>query len=215
MSGIRRARACLCRKQDNRDAETGLAKVHTDGKTFLKAGSVTRLSDWPMNDSGLRERARYTCAEAVYEHDHDRLVQALTIVAGNRETAADAVQEAFIRLLRDWGRVAAYEDPAAWVRRVALNLIHDHRRAIWRQARLLLRIEQQPSVPEEIRSFDPELWQQVRILPARQRTAVALRYVGDLTLREVAEAMRVSEGTVDQHLRRALRTLREPLEAQG
>jgi len=54
----------------------------------------------------------------------------------------------------------------------------------------------------------------VRILPAKQRTAVALRYVGDLTLREVAEAMHVSEGTVDQHLRRALRAVRETLEGQ-
>jgi RNA polymerase sigma-70 factor (ECF subfamily) len=189
--------------------------VHTGGKTFLKTGSVTGLSDWPWNDGRGRGRARYACPEDVYEHDHDRLVQALTIVAGNRETAADAVQEAFVRLVRDWGRVAAYEDPAAWVRRVALNLIHDDRRALWSQARLLLRIEQQPRVSEEIRSFDPQLWQQVRILPAKQRTAVALRYVGDLTLHEVAETMHVSEGTVDQHLRRALRTLREALEAQS
>jgi RNA polymerase sigma-70 factor (ECF subfamily) len=180
----------------------------------LNTGSVTGLSDWPLSDGRVRERARCGCLEDVYEHDHDRLVQALTIVAGSRETAADAVQEAFVRLVRDWGRVAAYEDPAAWVRRVALNLIQDHRRAIWSQARLLLRIEQPLGVPEEIRSFDPELWQRVRILPTKQRTAVALRYVGDLTLREVAEAMHVSEGTVDQHLRRALRRLRETLEGQ-
>jgi len=193
----------------------GLAKMHADGRTLLKNGSVTRLSDWPLRDGGFREHARYGCPEDVYEHDHDRLVQALTVLAGDRETAADAVQEAFVRLLRDWGQVATYEDPAAWVRRVALNLIHDQQRSIWRQARLLLRIEQQPSVPEEIRSFDPELWQQVRILPAKQRTAVALRYVGDLTLHEVSEAMHVSEGTVDQHLRRALRTLRDTLEGQS
>ena len=192
----------------------GLAKVRTGGKTFLNTGSVAGLSDWPLSDGGARERVRYGCPEDVYEHDHDRLVQALTVVSGDRETAADAVQEAFVRLVRDWGRVAAYEDPAAWVRRVALNLIQDHRRAIWSQARLLLRIEQSPDVSEEIRSFDPELWQRVRILPAKQRTAVALRYVGDLTLREVAEAMHVSEGTVDQHLRRALRAVRETLEGQ-
>jgi RNA polymerase sigma-70 factor (ECF subfamily) len=173
------------------------------------------LSDQPLGDGRVHERTRYGCPEDVYEHDHDRLVQALTIVAGNRDTAADAVQEAFVRLVRHWGRVAAYEDPAAWVRRVALNLVHDHRRAAWRQARLLLRIEQQRRVPEEIHSFDPELWRQVIILPAKQRTAVALRYVGDLTLRDVAKAMRVSEGTVDQHLRRALRTLQGTLEGQS
>jgi RNA polymerase sigma-70 factor (ECF subfamily) len=191
----------------------GLPDVATDGRTFLKSRSATRMSDRPMTNGELRNGTRYLCPEDVYERDHDRLVQALTIVAGNRETAADAVQEAFVRLLRDWSRVASYEDPAAWVRRVALNLIHDHQRSVWRQARLLLRIEKQSSVPEEVRASDPELWRQVRTLPAKQRTAVALRYVGDLTLCEVAEAMHVSDGTVDQHLRRALRTLRKTLEA--
>jgi RNA polymerase sigma-70 factor (ECF subfamily) len=191
------------------------AKTHTDGKTFLKTGSVTHLSDWALSDGRLWERPRYGCPEDVYERDHDRLVQALTVVAGNRETAADVVQEAFVRLVRDWEHVAGYEDPAAWVRRVALNLIHDHRRALWSQARLMLRIEHPPSLSQEIQPFDLELWQQVRILPVKQRTAIALRYVGDLTLREVAEAMHVSEGTIDQHLRRALRTLREKLEGRS
>ena len=190
----------------------GLPEVVTDGKTFLKSRRETRMLDWPMSDGERRRGTRYLCPEDVYEHDHDRLVQALTIVAGNRETAADAVQEAFVRLLRDWGRLSKYDDPAAWVRRVALNLIHDHQRSVWRQASLLRRIEKQPSVPGEIDAFDRELWGQVRILPAKQRTAVALRYVGDLTLCEVAEAMHVSDGTVDQHLRRALRTLRKALE---
>jgi len=168
----------------------------------------------PMSIGEVRDSTRYTCPEDVYEHDHDRLVRALTIVAGSREAAADAVQEAFVRLLCSWGRLASYEDPAAWVRRVALNLIHDHQRSIWRQAKLLLRMEKQPSVPEEIHAFDPHLWGQVRTLPTKQRTAVALRYVGDLTLCQVAEAMQVSDGTVDQHLRRALRTLRKAMEDQ-
>jgi RNA polymerase sigma-70 factor (ECF subfamily) len=192
----------------------GLVKMQTDARTFLKTGSVTRLSDWPTSDGEARERALCSCPEEVFERGYDSLVKALTIVANDRETAADAVQEAFVRLVRDWERLATYEDPAAWVRRVALNLIRDHQRSIWSQARLLLRIEQQPSLPEEARLSDPELWQQLRTLSPKQRTAVALHYVGDLTAREVAEVMRVSEGTVDQHLHRALNTLRENLEAQ-
>ena len=188
--------------------------MQANGKTFLKTGSVTGVGEWPLSDGGVRDRVRYSCPEDVFERDYDRLVQALTIVAGDRDTAADVVQEAFVRLVRDWTYLGTYENPAAWVRRVALNLIRDHQRSIWRQARLLLRIEQQPTLPVEARSSDPELWQQLRTLPPKQRTAVALHYVGDLTAREVAEVMHVSEGTVDQHLHRALQTLRENLEAQ-
>lgn len=199
---------------DNGNAEMGLVVVHVNGAFQNRGGSLAFLSDRQWDVGAAVSSVRYGCPEDVYERDHDRLVQAFTMLAGNRETAADAVQEAFVRLVRDWDRVGAYEDPAAWVRRVALNLIRDHQRSLRRQTRLLLRIEQQPSVPEEMCSVDPGLWQRVRGLPTRQRTAVALRYIGGLTMSEVAEAMHVSEGTVDQHLRRALRTLREALEEQ-
>ncbi len=83
MSTIQPSRACIRRKQDNRDTETGLAKVEADGKTFLKTGSVTGLSDWPLSDGRVWEHVRYGCPEDVFEHDYDRLVQALTIVAGD------------------------------------------------------------------------------------------------------------------------------------
>ena len=95
--------------------------------------------------------ARYFSPEDVFEHKYDRLVQAFTIVAGNRETAADAVQEAFVRLVRGWDRFSTYEDPAGWVRRVALNRIRDHHRSLWRQARLLLKIEGSLELRTELR----------------------------------------------------------------
>jgi RNA polymerase sigma-70 factor, ECF subfamily len=186
--------------------------VQADGKTFLTTGSVTRLSDWPLSDGRVRERARYARPEDVFEHDYDRLVKALTIVAGDKETAADAVQEAFVCLVRRWEHLSTYEDPAGWVRRVALNQIHEHQRSVWRQTKLLLRIEQQPPAPEGASTMAEEVWGQLRTLPLKQRIALALYYVGDLTERDVAHAMNVSEGTVKQHLHRARQTLRETLE---
>ena len=57
------------------------------------------------------------------------------------------------------------------------------------------------------------VWERLRTLPLKQRTALALYYVGDLTEREVADVMHVSEGTVKQHLHRGRQTLRETLEA--
>jgi RNA polymerase sigma-70 factor, ECF subfamily len=189
--------------------------VHADGRTVSKTGSVTGLDDWPTGEGRLRECPRYARPEDVFEHEYDRLVKALTIVAGDKEEAADAVQEAFVRLVLGWDRLASYDDPAGWVRRVALNQIFDHHRSLGRQARLLLRIEEQYQAPQGASAVDEGIWERLGRLPLKQRTALALHYVDKLTAREVADVMHVSEGTVRQHLHRARQTLKESFEGSA
>ena len=186
--------------------------MSTDWATFSKSGGVTGLSDWSIGRGTLQEHARYLSPEEVFEHDYERLVQALAIVAGDKETAADAVQEAFVRLVRGWDRLSSYEDPAGWVRRVALNQIRDHHRSVWRQARLRLKMEREDRVPRQTSATDERLWGRLRTLPLKQRTALALYYMDHLTTREVAGVMHVSEGAVKQHLHRARQTLKEAIE---
>jgi hypothetical protein len=103
------------------------------------------------------ERRVHASPEDVFERDYDRLVQALTVIAGSRDAAADAVQEAFVRLINRWDKVAAYEDPAGWVRRVAINLIRDQQRAFLRQAKLVLRLERHQPAREGALQI-PEAW---------------------------------------------------------
>jgi RNA polymerase sigma-70 factor, ECF subfamily len=186
--------------------------VSTDVKTFAKTGSVTGLNDWPVSGGRLGTSTRYVRPEDVFEHEYERLVKALTVIAGDREEAADAVQEAFVQLVLRWDRLASYEDPAGWVRRVALNQISDHHRSIARQARLLLRIEEQYRAPQGTSAADQGVWEQLMRLPLKQRTALSLHYVDKLTAREVADVMHVSEGTVRQHLHRARQALRRSFE---
>jgi RNA polymerase sigma-70 factor, ECF subfamily len=184
----------------------------TCGNAALFTG-VDRVDEWSIGGGRAVEsaRPRFAAPEDLFEHDYDRLVQALTVIAGSRDVAADAVQEAFVRLINRWEKVAVYEDPAGWVRRVAVNLIRDEQRAFLRQTKLLLKLERDRPAPERLLRVDGELWEQVRSLPLRQRTALALVYVADLTARETADVMRVSEGTVDRHLDRARTRLREAL----
>ena len=59
-----------------------------------------------------------TAIEDLFEAEYERLVRSLG-VAFDAESAADAVQEAFIRADRDWAAVGSMGDPAGWVRRVA------------------------------------------------------------------------------------------------
>ena len=185
-----------------------------DDEIFSLDGGVTALRERPKRRGTLRNLNGYACPEEVFEDHYDRLVRALTILAGDREVAADAVQEAFARLVRGWDYLATYQDPTGWVRRVALNQIRDSRKSFLRQAKYFAQFGQQEPTTDELSAEDPLLWAKVRALPLKQRTAVALHFVGDFTAREVAQTMRVSEGTVDQHLHRALETLRDTLEGQ-
>lgn len=160
-------------------------------------------------------RSRSLSPESLFAARQGSMVKALTLLSGDAGLAEDSVQEAFVRLCVNWKRVSRYEDPAAWVYRVALNLTRDHRRRLVRRARLLLRLSASVEPARQPTYTDPLLWAAVRELPTQQRTAVALRYLGDLGVVEVARAMKISEGTVKRHLGRARETLRAKLEEQS
>jgi RNA polymerase sigma-70 factor (ECF subfamily) len=59
-----------------------------------------------------------------------------------------------------------------------------------------------------------DLRRALRYLPQRQRQAVVLFYVGDLSIYEVANLMGVSDGTVKAHLSQGREALRKRLETR-
>jgi len=88
---------------------------------------------------------------------------------------------------------------------VAINKVKDRKRFFRRRTRLLSKVvresevETSPSIPPATSPnslLDTRLGQAVRGLPTKQRTAIALYYLADLSVAEVAEAMSVSEATV-------------------
>jgi RNA polymerase sigma-70 factor (ECF subfamily) len=130
------------------------------------------------------------------------------MACGDAEQAADAVQEAFARAHVRWRRLRRYEDPVGWVRRVAMNLLRDQHRRSKRKDRALARLAAVPAAPEG----GPRhvgLGELLDELPPQQRTAVALYYVEDLSVAEIASAMGLAEGSVKSHLHDARRRLRK------
>jgi RNA polymerase sigma factor (sigma-70 family) len=130
--------------------------------------------------------------ERWYREEHRRVLAACVAMCGDLEVAVEATDEAFSRALGRWDRVASMDSPGAWVCTVAMNCV---RRALRHRRRELLRPPRRPSVVETP-SSSPELWEAVRSLPLRQRTAVVVRYVGDFSEVEIAQAMGVARGTV-------------------
>jgi RNA polymerase sigma-70 factor (ECF subfamily) len=143
-----------------------------------------------------------------YDAEREPMARALLVIGGDAEAACDAVAEAFSRAYARWPRVSAMDSPMGWVYRVALN---DLRRRMRRRARerlLLRRVHVEIVPPTDI---DPELWAAVAALPPRQREAIVLRYVGDLTEREVATVLGISEGAASNALTAARRRLADQL----
>lgn len=146
--------------------------------------------------------------ERWYRREQPVLARSLWAVCGDRELAADAVDEAFSRALARWDRVSSMDSPGGWVRTVALNHLRRtmRRRGLERQ---LLRRDR-PAVQHDP-PLDPDLWQAVAALPLRQREVISLRYVADLTEAEIARDLAVSEGAVSASLTKARRRLGEML----
>ena len=123
--------------------------------------------------------------------------------------------EAFTRALERWDRVVEMDSPSAWTYRVGVNLV---RRRLRRSA-IESRLWSQAAPPARPAAVDDDLWDAVRGLPVRQRTAIALRYVCDLPQAEIASVMNVAPGTVSATLTAARGRLAaqlrptEPLEA--
>ena len=147
--------------------------------------------------------------ESLFLAHHGRLVRALTLACGDREVAADAVQEAFVKAHLHWRQVRHYEDPVGWIRRVAINRLRDDHRRQNRKGRALQRLAGEPQMePVEQNAFDSELQTILAQLPRQQRIAMALFYVDELTIAEVAAALDLSEGAVKSYLHQGRARLR-------
>jgi RNA polymerase sigma-70 factor (ECF subfamily) len=154
---------------------------------------------------------------AWYREQHPRVLAALTIVAGSTDVAADATAEAFVRAYERWDRVRTMGSPGGWLYRVALNVVRRRARRHSLEHDLLRRVMRTaaPAPPAAPSALQPEVWEAVRALPDRQRTAVALRYVLDLPEAEVAALMGITRGAASSYLTTARRTLAVELAADG
>jgi len=154
------------------------------------------------------ELDRHLGFEAFYRETHGGLVTSMLLVTGDAELAREATDEAFARAVGAWGRVSEMASPAGWTYRVALNVVRRRARRAGLERRLLSRQAPPPDVPAPA----GEAWAIVADLPPRQRTAVVLRYVADLTEPQIAQAMGVSRSTVSSTLADASAALRRALD---
>jgi RNA polymerase sigma factor (sigma-70 family) len=129
------------------------------------------------------------------------------------DAAEDCFQETFLAALRAYPRADA-RNLRAWIFTIARSKAIDHHRARARRP--------QPAAdPQAVadgliassgRELNGPVWAHVAALPAKQRAAIALRFVADLRYREIAKALDCSEAAARRSVHDGLRNLRGALE---
>src|SRR5262245_5760962 len=166
---------------------------------------------------------RQTDFETLYER-HSREVWALAYARWmNADIALDIMQEAFLRLWKQWNEGEAILNPRAWLLRVARNLAEDYAKSAFRRNGT-----HPPQTMNGVRSHDPqpleslereETFAQLRDvldqLSQPDREILTLRYALDYNANDIADLLGINATAVHMRLSRARQRLAERLTAQG
>lgn len=155
-------------------------------------------------------------AAHLVESRGDALLRYALLISGSREDAADLVQDA---LVQTFGRVRngfTPESAEAYVRRSILNghIDASRRRARWRSREHLLTTDDRLEAADGSTDTRIGVLARLRLLPPRERACVVLRYFEDLTVKDIAKRLSISEGSVKRYLSDALGRLASERKAQ-
>jgi len=156
--------------------------------------------------------------DSFYAATRPRLLHQLTIVTLDREQAADALQEAYVRAWQRWERLVEYDDPESWVRTVAYRRCVSH----WRRLATARRAAPDVAVADSVGAVATvdviAVRQALALLSSEHRAVLVLHELCDLSIEEIARQLRIPRGTVKSRLSRGRAALAdlltEPVEAE-
>ena len=169
--------------------------------------------DW-LTEKGARRQFEVFAAGVT-----DGLVRTAYLMTGDPAETEDLVQEALLRVARRWRRVHVMDHPAAYARRILVNLVIDGQERRRRRNDELDSAEDgvdawaDESAAGALRAIDgrSEFRMALATLSPRQRAVVVLRYWEDLPEAQVAELLGCSVGTVKSTASRGVVQLRRVL----
>lgn len=149
--------------------------------------------------------------ERLIELYQDTIYSMAVSFTRNPHQAEDLAQDAWIKILRGLPKFRHDSKFSTWLYRITMNTFLNATRAVRREAEVMgnLLPEQEPTNSRLESSLDMN--EAVRALPDEFRSVVVLRYVADLSYKEIASVLEVPLGTVQSRLRRALDKLESSL----
>jgi RNA polymerase sigma-70 factor (sigma-E family) len=181
--------------------------------------TLTRLRaiDTPVGSAQPAQEAPLTL-EDLYRTHRMRLVRLALLLVDEPATAEDVVQEAFTGLHRNWGNLRDAAAAVGYLRTAVVN----GSRSVLRRRKTAREYNPPHAVnarsAESLAMLTAEHQSVVRALsqlPPRQREVLVLRYYGNLTEAEIADAAGISKGTVKSTASRALEALQRVMNTPG
>jgi len=176
------------------------------------------LDELPDDDLVRRFKAgNGTAFDAIVTRFQDRVFRLASVWLYDRQLAADATQEVFVRAYRGLRKFQFRAAPFTWLYRATRNVCHEFNRKRTMEP-LEHDVPDTESGPERlVAGVDAarRVRKLVAGLPARQQEVVMLRIFEDLSVRETARAMSCREGTVKALLHKATGNLRQQLQRTG
>jgi RNA polymerase sigma factor (sigma-70 family) len=140
--------------------------------------------------------------------DYAEDVYRFCVATAGRTDADDAFQETWIAAMRAYPKLRHGDNLRSWLLRIAQNKAIDQHRSRGRQP---VPVETVPDAgtTDEPSGLDGELWDAVRELPPKQRTAVFCRTVLGMPYAELADVLESSEDAARRNVFEGLKRLRE------
>ena len=145
--------------------------------------------------------------EELIEAYQKSLYAAAFNICRNTDDANDVVQDTFIQYYTTKKQFQDEEHLKAWLLRVAINRAKDISRSFWKKNRLSIE-DYADAVPFESRE-ETGLFEAVMRLPEKYREVMHLHYYEDLSIKETARILRITEGSVKMRLSRGRSFLRD------
>ncbi|MEM8748362.1 MAG: sigma-70 family RNA polymerase sigma factor [Actinomycetota bacterium] len=140
--------------------------------------------------------------DGFYRAQYPAVTRLAFSLCGSMPVAEELAQEAFVAAHRRWNRLVRYDRPDLWVRRVVINRSISYRRRQTTERRALETLSSRPVAEDAPVLTDHDLWAALRSLSARQAEVLALVYVEDRPIADVAEILGLGDETVRTHLKR-------------
>ena len=165
-----------------------------------------------VSDEGQSEQAALSL---LFSRHYLPLVRLAACLMGERDSAEDVVQDAFVSLQR---HRATLRDPSAaeaYLRSAVINGSRSQIRRLVRE-RVRRRPAAVPAQSSEERALENDeharVLQAVQALPTRQREVVVCRYYLELSEADTARLLEISTGSVKRHAHRAVKAIESRME---